>query len=210
MLNVSQLQIGWSKIFSLQPADIVSVRTPGAWMSDMVLKFERDPGEDPAWATHSGLIDHDGYIVEALWRVTRRSLMFYQNKSRVAIVRCPGLTRLDRLAIAADASGHIGQRYGWLKLLQHAFGHRDTITNPDRPICSYLVSQAYDVAASLRFGRPPNECQPDDLLDHAVYNGWPLVWCDTDATLRDLHAVYGDSGEAADDLAHRHSISPPT
>ncbi len=208
MLNVSELQIGYGATAELLPGDIVSVRTPGSVMSEMTRQFEQGDDEDESWASHSGIMDARSNgaaeLIEALWKVKRRPLSSYRGKSRVAIVRCPALDMRKRIILAEEARLHLGERYGWWNLIRHAFSHADRITNPNRPICSYLVAWVYDVVLGQRFGKSPNEIQPDDLLDHAIFNNWPLVWCDSEATRDELGALYDESGNKyAAQLARR-------
>ena len=214
MLNTAQAQTGWSIVDKrLLPGDLVSVKTDGSWMSGATRWFEQRRGEDPSWASHSGIIDtvasgHET-LVEALWKVTQRPLSAYAGHSRVVVMRHPVLEMSARFNIRDAAIRHLGQSYGWWKLFLHAAGLKSAIHSENRPICSQLAALAYQ-SAGVRFGLDADEAQPDDLLDFAAMNNWPVIWCDSVETLAELEEIYhAEDGVYANDLLKRYGYPPP-
>lgn len=194
MINDLTLTLGWHSLGRLRAGDLVHVRTPGSWMSRITRWWGRRKGEAPTWASHSGMIADSANdvptVLEARWSVVERPLTAYEGKSRVAITRCPHVDLRDGRELVEAGRRHLGQKYGWWKLLHHSAGRPDLISNPDRPICSYLVAHLYGLVIPQDFGMPANEAQPDDLLDYSIHNGWPLVWCDSPETRDELAFIY--------------------
>ena len=208
MLNLAKLEVGWDKLWTLLPGDLVSVATPESLLSRLIRGMSRREGESPTWASHSGVIaEQHGLVIEALWTVKRRSLFDYQGKSQVCVFRAPFVSPGRGLRIADAAANRLGQKYGWWKILQHAHGRAARIARNDRQICSQLVAECYaEVCYGFSFGVEPNEAQPDDLLDYAVGNNWLAVWADSQQTVSELAEIYDAGGnEFAEELKRRHS-----
>ncbi len=62
------------------------------------------------------------------------------------------------------------------------------------PICSWLVAYVYQRVLGLELGGPPDEVDPDDIMDFCMKERWPIVWADSQATLESVQAVYGKMG----------------
>lgn len=158
---------------------------------------ETDPGEEATWANHTGVVVEDGWIappawvyepgaegitqmatvVEALWHVRRGPLKVNGVDVRVfAPIPRLDLGDLQRLRLALTA--HVGERYGWWKLLFHLadrtlFKGRKVVSRAlrvdERPICSYLAAKGYATVRSEMFGpTPPEAATPDEMMDWCV------------------------------------------
>jgi hypothetical protein len=135
-------------------------------------------------------------MVEALWHVRCAEVWNAygppagKDRPEVAIWRKEDLPYRRRSKVAGFAYSHVCERYGWWKLFAHladsvlsAARGRDVrlfrrfLFVDGRPICSYLVAEAF-AAAGYSFGVPPNTASPDDVDDHVSdrKNGWTLVY----------------------------------
>jgi len=156
---------------------------------------ERDPHEEPTWANHTGVVVEDGWIapphwvyepgaehlpeaarlatvVEALWHVRYGPLQV--NGIAVRVFRPePALTLAELMRFRLAASKHVGEKYGWWRLLMHLadrvlFGGRKVVSNialvKNRPVCSYLAAEVYSVVG-INFGMEPAAATPDEMLD---------------------------------------------
>ena len=164
------------------------------WLQKAIRYVEKDPWERrPAWANHSLLFTRAGVVgpvplerqawaVEALWHVEHNP-WWDRHKTesgyRVQVFR-PLFLRDGAAGVVAEALNHVGQRYGWFKLGFHAvdrvlFGGKETTSRllflDNRPICSYLVAQAFETAGYPHaFGTaiPARAQDPDDQHDHVT------------------------------------------
>lgn len=102
---------------------------------------ETDPGEEPTWANHTGVVVEDGWIVpppwafepgadliheytrlavvvEALWHVRRGTLN--PNNVDVRVFRpVPAYSAAELVRFRREAGRYVGDKYGWWKLLFH-------------------------------------------------------------------------------------------
>lgn len=157
------------------------------------------PGEPRSWANHTGAVVNSGIIVpgtqpvrpgmrwgqtvEALWRVENAT--WYARHGRedtnIEVWRHTGLTGTQAVRVAQFMEAHVGQRYGWWKLLFHladrvVFDGDHVVSRllrvDSRPICSYLVARAFEVAGvEGAFGPVPAVAQDPDTMHDWVRNG---------------------------------------
>ena len=183
--------------------DVVLTRSD-TWLGAAIRFAERRPG-DPVNYNHVGIVTSSGSVgpggyaamTEALWHV-RCGFVWYlygppagEKRPEVAVWRPGFMTSRERARVARVAACQVGEKYGWWKLGCHlgdsvlsAVAHRDirlfrrSLFLSSRPICSYLVADAFDSAAGYRFGIPAHTASPDDIDDWVSNpkNGWTLVF----------------------------------
>ncbi len=136
-------------------------------------------------------VERQAWAVEALWHVEHNP-WWDRHKAesgyRVQVFRplflrrdlADGWTYTDAGRVVDTALYHVGQRYGWWKLATHLvdrvfFRGVETTSRlmflDNRPICSYLVAQAFEaVGYPTAFGRyiPARAQDPDDQHDHVT------------------------------------------
>jgi len=182
----------------LLAADVILTRSD-TWLGKAIRLAERRPG-DPAIYNHVGIVTRSGFVdwdlshglqaemVEALWRVRQGPVWNLYgppagaNRPAVAVYRPLNVPSNDRSAIAGAALDHVGQKYGWWKLLGPlgdsalSFAARRDVRLlrrllfvDQRPICSYLVAKAY-VTRGYGFGVPAGTATPDDIHDYVEAN----------------------------------------
>jgi len=136
-------------------------------------------------------VERQAWAVEALWHVEHNPWWQRHEKEsgyRVQVFRPlflsedlpDGWSYSEAGLVVAEALKHVGQRYGWWKLGTHAIDRflfkGDEVTArlmflDNRPICSYLVAQAFEAAGyPTAFGRhiPARAQDPDDQHDHVT------------------------------------------
>jgi hypothetical protein len=137
----------------------------------------QEKGEEKTIANHVGCIVRPGtalnaFLVEALWTVKNHSFWDkYHGVGTVAVYRSINLTYTQRVTIHRYLLDHVGEKYGWWKILFH-LGYKLTgkraflepLFIDDRPICHYLIAKAYE-AAGLDFGSPARLLDPDEVMD---------------------------------------------
>lgn len=164
---------------------------------------ETDPGEEPTWANHTGVVVESGWIgpagsrvgnlnvpieqarqavvVEALWKTRRGPLKVNGIDVRV-FGPIPNPTPEELDAFRAEAATYVGDTYGWWKLLFHLadraiFKGRKVLSKTlyvdKRPICSYLAAKVGAVVG-LTYGMDPAAATPDEMLDYCESN--PDEW----------------------------------
>lgn len=173
---------------STMPGDLLPCRAP-TWFGGVIRWAERSRGEAPSWANHMAGISTPGMCLEALWTVKEHALSDL-DASQYQIWRHKGLTDEQRQAVAAAALAYKGRSYGPLKLglhlgdalLSKAFGgnpyfFRRLARMDNYPICSWVWACAYDRSLGYRFGMPPEEASPDDMLDYILDhpNEWEQI-----------------------------------
>ena len=164
--------------------DVVIVRSTGV-ISRLIQFFTRKWGEPPSQATHVGIIaagygKDDAYIIEAIHHVVVRKLSeaYSDLDIQIAIYRPTNLTPEQIGVIVDRAFTHVGEKYGYLKIIAHAldwifngsYVFRRLIFLPNYPICSYLVADAFR-AAGLDFGVKVGAASPDDIHDFVIHSG---------------------------------------
>ena len=166
----------------LEPGDIILTQG-NSWLSRMIRRFERAPGEGPALVNHAGIcVCSPDIIVEALEHVERHSYItkYVGSGHKMMVFRPRDLNPVDQRILIHAAEHYIGDSYGWWKLLGHLgdawlsskVGREIYLLRRlfflDRyPICSYLVAQA-ESRIGRDFGVPANEADPDDIYDYCV------------------------------------------
>lgn len=161
-------------------------------LANLILKYQTENNEKPSVVNHTGFIISEGelpdaIIVEANHKIRKGPFEgFYgssAHKVQVAVFRRRDITTEQQAFIRAEANRHVGETYGYFKLLGHAadyylsklFKKRVTfgrwlLRAESLPICSYFVG---DIAKKLKWtfmGRPVNELQPDDIWDECMSN----------------------------------------
>lgn len=120
-------------------------------------------------------------MVEALGHVMQHSVWEGygpakgSKQSVIAVYRPFTTTSGQRSIVAAKAETFVGQRYGWWKLGAHLLdagiskvagrdvrAARKLLFWDARPICSFLVAEAF-AAAGLNFGVAPGTADPHDI-----------------------------------------------
>ncbi len=154
-------------------------------LSNGILECQRHRGEGRSVVSHVGLIVEGGNplkarLIESLHTTVVRPLSVYMDgKHSFVVFRNHSLDGADRVKIANKAMSYKGRRYGYLKIVAHAADYalggkyvfRRLCRMDKYPICSWLVSHAYDVI-EYRFlnNLHPNLVQPDDIWDHIMKN----------------------------------------
>lgn len=160
-------------MIQLHPADVVLVHGNG-WPARLIRWATRSTGEAPTWVSHVAMAVDSQFIVEALGRgVVERRLLDAYPTSRVRVFRPLNVPTDTLVYIARAALQHRGQRYGYLKLIPHALDallggkvfFRKLISVDDRPVCSWLVGEAY-ARAGYAFGIDGCYVTPDDIADY--------------------------------------------
>lgn len=148
---------------------------------------ETDPGEEPTWANHTGVVVEEGWIgggynpqavvIEALWKTRKGPLKVNGIEVRV-FGPIPDLTYEELDAFRTEAETYVGDTYGWWKLLFHLadrafFKGRKVLSKTlyvdKRPICSYLAAKVGAVVG-LDYGMDPAAATPDEMLDYCIEN----------------------------------------
>lgn len=170
----------------LQRGDVVLVHSDG-FIGWAIRQIERYKDEKPSRVNHVGVItdfdpDHGPMITEALptGTVKRPFEQAYADSGVwLTIVRHKGLNEVRINRVMRYMAAYVGHRYGFLKialhLLQKWTGLKLTklCVWDERPICSYAVAVAF-AAADIHFGKPANECDPDDIDDFT--RAHPHLW----------------------------------
>ena len=149
---------------------------------------QTEKGEEPAWTNHTGVVVKEGWVknpgdlhqpeaevVEALWHTREGVLKLNGNKVRV-FRPVPRYDDVERARMIAEAKAHVGENYGWWKLLGFLAKRFTGVDVPklffvkSRPICSFLAALANDAARRRSaewpgFGMPPQAADPDEMLD---------------------------------------------
>ena len=184
------------KIIRVQPGDVGFTRGTGLFQQG-IRYATRGPDEEPTWANHALMFTTGGAVgpapkrtqataIEALARVEENP--WYSRHStetgyHLMVYRPTFLSNNEKNRLVETARAHLGERYGWWKLFAHlidrvAFDDRKVISNvlhvDDRPICSYLVARAYEVAGHPHaFGPIKAGAQdPDEMHDHVDDATW--------------------------------------
>lgn len=173
-----------------------------SWLGNAIRWATRDSGEKPTLVNHSGMIlaggkagtPDDAIITEALGDgVTLRYFTpaYGDGQDAVAVFAPRNLTERQKTLMAAYARDHIGDQYGYGKLLVHAARKWKParwlidkifpkIAIEDQPICSFYVAKIFE-AAGLDFGVKSQLATPDDIWDFCFNNPdkydlviWPL------------------------------------
>lgn len=167
----------------VKPCDLY-LTTSETWPSRLVRWGSRSEGEDESQVSHVGLVTTAGALdeaqgIEALWEVTEHRIWEARRRTiseSVAVFRPTNLTTFERRVILEELRSHIGQRYGWWKLLFHLAAKLTGKRWPksfffldDRPICSHLVATAFE-KAGLTFGVEGRSADPDDIWDFILSN----------------------------------------
>lgn len=193
-----------------EPGDVGFAHGTGM-LSRAIRWAERTKNEPPSWANHSLLfttpgivapfqrsdttcipVNEQARVIEALWHIEHHHWFEHHKHEpgyRVKVYRPTFLGQGDRECIVKGAVKYAGQRYGWWKLLPHLARKLTGVNFPkllfidSRPICSYLVANAFDECGHPdAFGtKVPAQAQdPDDQADFcewASYQGgmWKYI-----------------------------------
>jgi len=191
-------------VVELQAGDVVLTRSDT--LLGAAIRFAEGRPGDPATYNHVGVVTSDGTVgprgyaamAEALWRV-RAGFVWYlygppagAARPSVAVWRPGFMDARTRARVARIALAHVGERYGWWKLFAHLgdaalsrLRRRDvrvlrrSLFASSRPICSYLVADAFHRGAGYTFGVPPHTASPDDFDDwftRVRSRSWTLVY----------------------------------
>lgn len=160
-----------------EPGDVFVTRSE-TLLGKLIRRFQQSKGEPRTVVNHMGMFlgvagPREAHTLEALWTVKLRPFLSWlpghlTKGGHVWVFRNAALTRKQQLRIASYAwrTYPAGTRYGWWKLLLHAAGLKRMLRLRKRPICSFLVGDAYEQEANYRFGGIPGmELQPDDAWD---------------------------------------------
>jgi hypothetical protein len=163
----------------LETGDIVFTRGDSL-LAKAIRWAETEPGEEPTETNHVGVITktgslHSAEITEALWKVqTAPMYVRYHKQGKVAVFRPLNVEDEGIEEIQAEALAHVGQTYGWWKLVFHLAARltrwqwvKSLLFVDSRPICSYLVALAYQ-KAGLTFGIEGRSADPDEMMDYCL------------------------------------------
>lgn len=184
-----------------QPGDVGFTRS-NTKLGAVIRYVDVSPDGRPTWANHMLMFTTPGVVgnvpvhqqamaVEAQWHVEHKPWWDRHKDepgNRIRVYRPLFLRRLEDVdVIVARALEHVGARYGYWKLGAHAldrylFNGEKVISSllflDSRPICSYLVADAYAEAGYLEaFGQDPQGVSPDSGLDFCEdysYGAFPL------------------------------------
>ena len=149
------------------------------------------PREEKTWTNHSLLFTKAGAVgdvasyrqawaIEAQWHVEENPWFKRHQKSvgtKIRIFRPTFLSERGRSRLIETSRAHLGERYGWWKLGTHlidnlVFEDKKVLSRflrvDSRPICSYLVARAYEVAGHPGAFGPidPHAQDPDEMMDY--------------------------------------------
>lgn len=173
----------------LEVGDIVFTRGDSI-LARAIRWAERGPGEPPSETNHVGVITKAGSLVgaevtEALWRVTTSPMHKYHKNGKVAVFRPLNVEDEDLEEIRAEALSHVGETYGWWKLIFHLLARVTGIKRfkqvffiDSRPICSMLVALAYE-KAGFTFGVSGRSADPDEMMDFCLSHAgkyYPVIY----------------------------------
>lgn len=158
--------------------DILAIRGRGL-ISEGILKATGNT------VSHVGMFldnDPDPIITEALYRViTHKLSVALENCDAAFLIHDKNLSDLARENLTAKAESFSAESYNYfdigLQLLDALTQSRVFTTHlmwGRWPICSYLVSAAYEEALALDFGVSPKSCTPNDIYSFALNH--PIVF----------------------------------
>ena len=173
-------------------------------LSSIIRHSTQARGEGETVVNHTLLFTRGGYVVpdphvipsthpalavEALWKVEHHSWWHahhHEAGTRIYVFRPAFLDEEAKRRVIQRALQHVGERYGWWKLLFHLGDHQaaqwgweapgekklSSLLRVDkRPICSYLVGRSFEEEGYPEaFGSkvPPQAQDPDDQWDYAI------------------------------------------
>ncbi len=158
--------------------------TSEGFMSKAIRRLTRSWGESRTMVSHTGIVVNDGpfehaLIVEAVRGVKLNNIVECYDKpdSYVSIYRPIGLSDNELTSLVDSASGFIGNKYGYVKLLAHmgdwflqgAYFFRRLARMKDYPICSWIVAYCYQ-QIGRDFGVDCKGAAPDDIWDYVNEN----------------------------------------
>lgn len=185
-----------------EAGDVFFTRSQGL-LGRAIRWAESDPEEtNGTWTNHTGVVVARGWIIppdtdanvfavviEALGHVRRQEWWTAHKREVQAgtqIIRVfrpvPGLELRNLVGLLREAESYLGDRYGWWKLLFHLtdrvlFKGEKRVSRllriDSRPICSYLAAKSF-YAAGRTFGMPPQQADPDEMMDYCLGN--PGEW----------------------------------
>lgn len=179
-----------------EPGDIVLVSDKNSMLAKLICRFSTTASDTSlSKFSHAAIVVSTGTtknLIEALSTgVKRTSLSKYSNGYRILIARHKGLSFFNKLSIIGSAEKYIGKKYGYKLLAGHfadylcskitgrnVYYFRKITGNNNYPICSWVVSHAYD-RAGLRFlNLDPDLVQPDDIADEILHdqNNWEVAY----------------------------------
>ena len=169
---------------TLKPGDIFFTRGCGV-VSKGIRFFSRSIGESKTQVNHVGVVVCGGLletavIVESRVGGVRRHTLWSKyagGKHEVAVYRPLNLTKDEKWDVVCSALHHLGQKYGYIKLVAHmldymllgAYVFRRLVRIDNYPICSYLVAHVYGYVGK-GFDVAVGEASPDDIWDFVVGN----------------------------------------
>ncbi len=177
--------------FDLKNADTVFKRGKRGFYTRAIKWFTRRRGESETHATHVAMIvkygnDEDNiFVIESSLTVKMTPFKEWAKKNpNFSIWRMKGLSEREREKIADNAVSHLGDLYGFAKIVLHGidsliakFTGKDwfifrRLQFADRyPICNWLVACAYYEAIKYKFTYPPKFTDPDSMNDHVRKSG---------------------------------------
>jgi hypothetical protein len=199
--------VGWDRLEQdpglLQPGDIVQTQS-GSIFSFPVRVLTTGRWERLSWSSHSALVippDPAPRLIESVLRTRIRRILSWQRTKVKLIVhrRDPVLSTVEQDRVCAVAETHLGQWYGFGKIVCHAldgclggvFLFRRLICSDCHPICSWLVANAYaEGHTGVIFDPSPAAASPDDIMDYCVAHDWQLVWADSQPAVDSYNKTY--------------------
>ena len=167
----------------LEPCDIFFTRGDSLF-AYLIRRATRKKNEAPTWAGHVGCVveageGYEAIVVEALTTVEQHPMKEQYESSvvEIKVFRPLSLTDDQKAKILAYLKRSVGERYGYAKIALHGIYWLtgwDWVLNfgfiKSRPICSYLVANAWK-EAGLTFGMGLSKVpSPDDMMDFCAEN----------------------------------------
>ena len=165
----------------LEPCDIFFTRGDSLF-AYLIRRATRKKNEAPTWAGHVGCVvaageGYDAVVVEALATVDQHPMREQYESAvvEIRVYRPLSLSDEQKAKILSFLISSVGERYGYLKIALHGLYWLtgcEWVLNfsfiKSRPICSYLVANAW-AAAGLTFGMGFSKVpSPDDMMDWCV------------------------------------------
>lgn len=183
-------------ISDLEPGDIVLVSKKHSLLAKLICRFSTTASDTSiSKFSHTAIVVSTGTtkkIIEALSTgVKRSSLSKYSNGYRILIARHKELSFFNKISIVRTAEKYIGKKYGYKTLAGHfadylcskligrnVYYFRKIAGNNNFPICSWIVSHAYDRDGIRFLNLDPDLVQPDDIADEILNdkNNWEVVY----------------------------------
>jgi len=183
--NIERTEKNNGEIMIKFPADLIFVKSPTN-LGGAIRWFQRSRGESKSWTNHTAGIGTVNNVVEAQTRVISTPFDEWRRGKEFQLWRTYDLDDDGRNEIAQYIESHIGNKYGYAKLIPHALDgllgkvtggnvylFRRMLFLENYDICSWLLACGYHLKG-LDFGADHRFVTPDDQLDYCMSH--PQKW----------------------------------